>query len=59
MVKETELLLNNLERYWSLESHGTCQKDDVSALPLRERKALETLQNTVQFVHNHYSVGLL
>ena len=40
---------NSVESFWSLESYGTCQKDDT----------LETLENTVQFVDNHYSVGLL
>ena len=35
MVKETELLSNTVERFWSLESYGTCQKDDVSVLPLQ------------------------
>ena len=59
MVKETELLSNTVERFWSLESYGTCQKDDVSVLPLQEGKALETLKNTVQFADNHYSVRLL
>ena len=59
MVKETELLSNTVEKFWSLESYGTCQKDDVSVLPLQEQKALEKLENTVQFVDNHYSVGLL
>ena len=54
LVKETELLSNTVERFWSLESYGTCQKDDVSALPLQERKALGTLENTVQFADNHY-----
>ena len=43
----------------SLENYGTCQKDDVSVLPLQEQKALQTLENTVQFVDNHYSAGLL
>ena len=59
MVKETELLSNTVEKFWSLESYGTCQKDDVSVLPLQEQKALGTLENTIQFVDNHYSVGLL
>ena len=59
MVKETELLSSTVEKFWLLESYGTCQKDDVSVLPLQEQKALETLENTVQFVDNHYSVGLL
>ena len=59
MVTEAELLSNTVERFWLLESYGTCQKDDVSVLPLQERKALETLENTVQFADNHYSVGLL
>ena len=59
MVKETELLSNTVEKFWSLESYGTCQKDDVSVLPLQEQKALGTLENTVQFVDNHYSVRLL
>ena len=59
IVKETELLLNTVKTFWSLESYGTCQKDDVSALPLQEQKPLETLENTVQFSDNHYSVGLL
>ena len=59
MVKETELLSNTVEKFWSLESYGTFQKDDVSVLPLQEQKALETLENTVQFVDNHYSFGLL
>ena len=59
IVKETELLLNTVKTFWSLESYGTCQKDDVSALPLQEQKPLETLENTVQFLGNHYSVGLL
>ena len=58
MVKETELLSNTVEKFWSLESYGTCQKD-VCVLPLQEQKALKTLENTVQFVDNHYSVGLL
>ena len=49
-----QLLSNAVERFWSLESYGTCQKDDVSVLPLQERKALETLENTVQFADNHY-----
>ena len=57
MIKETELLSNTIERFWSSESYGTCQKNDVSVLPLQEQKALETLENTVQFVDNHYSVG--
>ena len=57
MIKETELLSNTVERFWSSESYGTCQKNDVSVLPLQEQKALETLENTVQFVDNHYSVG--
>ena len=59
MVKETERLSNTVERFWSLESYGTCQKDNVSVFPLQERKALETLESTVQFVDNHYSVELL
>ena len=58
MVEETELLLNTVEKFWSLESYLTCQKDDVSVLPLQER-ALETLKNTVQFADNLYSFGLL
>ena len=33
--------------------------NDVSVLQLQEQKALETLENTVQFVDNHYSVRLL
>ena len=28
MVKETESLSNTVEWFWSLESYGTCQKDD-------------------------------
>ena len=59
MVKEKELLLNTVERFWSLESYGPCQKDNVSVLPFQEQKDLETLENTVQFVDNHYSVRLL
>ena len=59
MVKKTELLSNTVEKFWSLESYGTCQKDDVSVLPLQEEKTLGTLENTVQFVDNHYSVRLL
>ena len=59
MVKETELLSNTVEKFWSLESYGTCQKDGVSVLPLQEQKALETLEYTVQFVDNHYSIRLL
>ena len=46
MVKETELLSNAVEKFWSLESYGTCRKD-VSVLPLQEQMALETLKNTV------------
>ena len=46
MVKETELLSNTVEKFWSLESYGTCQKN-VSVLPLQEQMALETLKNTV------------
>ena len=49
LPKEAETLSNSVESFWSLESYGTCQKDDT----------LETLENTVQFVDNHYSVGLL
>ena len=59
MVKEKELLLNTVERFWSLESYGPCQKDNVSVLPFQEQKDLETLENTIQFVDNHYSVRLL
>ena len=59
MVKETEFLLNTVERFWSLESYGPCQKDNVSVLPFQEQMDLETLENTVQFVDNHYSVRLL
>ena len=36
MVKETELLSSTVEKFWLLESYGTCQKDDVSVLPLQE-----------------------
>lgn len=59
MVNETELLLNTVETFWSLESFGTFQKNDVSLLPLQGRNVLETLENTVQFVDNHYSLELL
>ena len=59
MVNETELLLNTVERFWSLESYGTFQKDDVSLLPLQGRNVLETLENTVQFVDDRYSLELL
>lgn len=58
MIKETERLSNTAERFWSLESYVTCQKNDIYVLPLQEQKALETLENTVQF-GDHYSVGLL
>ena len=60
MVKKTECLSKTVERFWSLENYGTCQNDDIFLiLPLKEQKALEKLENTVQFVDNHYSVGLL
>lgn len=59
MVNETELLLNTVKRFWSLESYGTFQKDDVSLLPFQGRNVLETLENSVQFVDNHYSLALL
>ena len=59
MVNETELLLNTVKRFWSLESYGTFQKDDVSLLPFQGRNVLETLENSVQFVDNHYSLELL
>lgn len=59
MVNETELLLNTVKRFWSLESYGTSQKDDVSLLPFQGRNVLETLENSVQFVDNHYSLELL
>lgn len=59
MVNETELLLNTVKRFWSLESYGTFQKDDVFLLPFQGRNVLETLENSVQFVDNHYSLELL
>ena len=59
IVKKTERLPNTVESFWSLESCGTCQKDVISVLPLQERIALETLENTVEFVDNHCSVEIL
>ena len=59
MVNETELLLNTVKRFWSLESYGPFQKDDVFLLPFQGRNVLETLENSVQFVDNHYSLELL
>ena len=58
MVKETEILSNTVERFQSLESYGTCEKN-VSFLQLQEQNTLETLKNKVKFVDNHYSVRLL
>jgi len=49
----------DLERFWSVESYGTLKKLDEVMMTKDEKKALSTLENTIQFTNGHYEVGML
>ena len=55
---DLELLSQNVEQFWAIESYGTT-KNDVSLLPKNEQRAIHILESTTVKKMNRYEVGLL
>ena len=59
-LQSLDTVLESEERFWELETFGTCPKADLTLLPKNEQKAIKVLEHTVEkTTDNHYSVGLL
>ena len=48
-----------VESFWQIQSYGMKHKETSSAFSKEEQRAIQTLEKTVAFENNHYSVGLL
>ena len=59
-LQNLDTLLESEERFWELETFGTCPKAYLTLLPKNEQKAINILEHTVEkTTDNHYFVGLL
>ena len=47
------------ENFWEVEPYGTNHKENLSTFSKEEQRAIQTLQITVSFDNNHYTMGLL
>ena len=48
-----------VENFWEIESYGTNHQETSSSFSKEEQRAIQTLEKTVSFENDHYSVGLL
>ena len=49
----------DLEQFWNLENYGTLPKIHPNLLPKDGKRAVNTLENTCEFIKGKYQVGLL
>ena len=49
----------DLEQFWNLENYGTLPKTHPNLLTKDEKRAVNILENTCEFIKGKYQVGLL